>query len=146
MNPKLLASLVVLGLSAGAASASGASNVLNACIRGADLTPSAVETARGSADGVSYARVEAGGPVDEDLARAINACADRHGGNTTGPVTATLATSGHSASAASDTSNPRRRPPYYNNPDPFPLWRSSPQCNDTPSYIYRGNLYCVAGR
>ncbi len=146
MNSKLLASVVILGLSASAAAASSATQVLKSCIRGADLAPAAVEMDRGSADGVAFARVLAGGPVDETLARAINACADRHGGNSAIPVTATLATSGHGAAQATTTSRARSRPPYYNNPDPFPLWRSSPQCNNSPTYIYRGNLYCMAGR
>jgi len=146
MTRKLIATFAALGLSAGAAAASGASDTLDACIRGADLAPAAVEATRGTADGVAFARVEAAGPVDAALARAINACAERHGGNTSLPVTATLATSGHVANRVAATSNPRSLPPYFNNPDPFPLWRSARQCNDTPTYLYRGDLYCFAGR
>ncbi|MEO1308607.1 MAG: hypothetical protein AAFV38_11965 [Pseudomonadota bacterium] len=60
-------------------------DILESCARGAGVNSQGI-TQTAFEDGISYARLNVGNGVAPEIIEAVNACADRNGGNTAVPA------------------------------------------------------------
>lgn len=115
--------------------------VLDACIQGSGYAPAVIVRSVGRDRTGQFARLEAGGDLNDAQVAAINACAARHGGNlgieaqreaAAVPRTARLSTSGGAHRGQWDSA-PTNLPPLIPRSAGCPSWAP---------LIYRGNMYC----